>query len=58
MDPVIDEMLRARHPIRPDVFKRWCAHLRDVVQPQLDELDSLKADPPAVDDKPKKGRAA
>lgn len=55
MDPIIDEILRVRLPIRPDVLRRWQTHLRDVVQPQLTELDELKADPPKPE---KKGRAA
>lgn len=57
MDPVIEEILRARRnePIRGDVLRRWQDHLRNTVQPQLDELDALKADPPA---KAKSGKAA
>jgi len=58
MDPVIDEILRTRRgdAIRADVMRRWQTHLRDVVQPQLDELNELKAaDPPKPE---KKGRAA
>ncbi len=48
MDPIIEEICRARRnePIRGDVLRRWQDHLRNVVQPQLDELDELKADPP------------
>lgn len=45
MDPVIEEMQRWRpgDPVRNDVARRWQQHLRDVVQPQLDELATLKA---------------
>ena len=55
MDPVIEEMLRWRvdAPIRSDVARRWVSHLRDVVQPQLDELASIKA-APITDRKSKK----
>lgn len=48
MDPVIAEMvqkiLNYRHmtvPVRQ--MRSWAEHLRDVVQPQLDELAALKA---------------
>jgi hypothetical protein len=56
MHPIIDEILRARLPIRPDVHRRWSDVLRNEIQPQLDELAELKADPPKPD--AKKGRAA
>jgi len=57
MDPVISEILRIKtvESIRPDVLQRWSRYLREVIQPQLDELAELKADPPQV---AKKGRAA
>lgn len=47
MDPTIEEMCRVvlnygRTPSRVDLT-RWCAHLQGVVQPQLDELEQLKA---------------
>lgn len=56
MDPIIEEILRVRLPLRPDVLRRWQTYLRDHVQPQLDELNELKADPPKPESK--KGRAA
>lgn len=45
MDPVIEEIQRLRpgEAVRSDVARRWQQHLRDVVQPQLDELATLKA---------------
>lgn len=47
MDPIIEEMsirvLNYGHaPSRHDL-RRWCHHLQGVVQPQLDELEQLKA---------------
>jgi hypothetical protein len=45
--PVIEEINRARGEVRPDVLRRWQQRLRDDVQPQLDELDALKAPIPA-----------
>lgn len=53
MDPIIEEILRAKNyeSVRPDVFRRWQSYLRDTVQPQLDELNELKADPPQVTSK-------
>jgi hypothetical protein len=58
VDPVIGEMLRWRvdEPIRSEVARRWVSHLRDVVQPQLDELESLKA--PVPERKPTKKESA
>jgi hypothetical protein len=59
VDPVIEEMSRWRvdQPLRSEVARRWVSHLRDVVQPQLDELNALKA--PIPDRKtPKKESAA
>lgn len=49
MHPVIEEVLRARpgDPIRVEVLRRWQQKLRDEVQPQLDELDALRAPVPA-----------
>jgi hypothetical protein len=43
--PVIEEINRARpgDPIRADVLRRWQQVLRNDVQPQLDELDALRA---------------
>ncbi len=60
MDPVIAEILRAKtfETVRSDVFRRWQNYLRDVVQPQLDELDALKAPVPAQPESMKKGRAS
>jgi hypothetical protein len=47
--PVIEEINRARpgDPIRADVLRRWQQQLRNDVQPQLDELDALRAPVPA-----------
>jgi hypothetical protein len=56
MDPILDEILRCRLPIRPDVLRRWQQHIREVLGPELQELAELKADPPKPDTK--KGRAA
>lgn len=33
--PVLDEILRAKLPIRPDVFARWQREIRAEVLPQL-----------------------
>jgi hypothetical protein len=58
MHPLIEEILRVRRnePIRGDVLRRWQDSLRNDIQPQLDELNDLKADPPKPE--AKKGRAA
>lgn len=42
MDPIFEEMARARE-VQPRALRRWVDYLRDVVQPQLDELAALKA---------------
>lgn len=48
MDSIIEEMgrdvldLRNTAPHR-NTLRRWATHLREVVQPQLDELEQLKA---------------
>lgn len=50
-DSVIDEMgqriLDWRHKVGHGIHQadveRWARHLRDIVQPQLDELEQLKA---------------
>jgi DNA-binding GntR family transcriptional regulator len=49
VDSVIEEFARRildwQHRQIPRVdLQRYAAHLRDVVQPQLDELDALKAE--------------
>jgi hypothetical protein len=50
MDQVIEEMSQRilnwghRQIPRAD-WMRWAQHLQDVVQPQLDELEALKAKP-------------
>jgi hypothetical protein len=50
MDSIIEEMsreildLRNTTPHR-NMLRRWATHLREVVQPQLDELEMLKAAP-------------
>ena len=36
--PVLEEILRAQHPIRPDVLRRWQQTLRDEVVPVLAHL--------------------
>ena len=48
-DSIIDEMgrdiLDYRHTtVHPNTLRRWARHLRETVQPQLDELERLKAD--------------
>jgi hypothetical protein len=45
MDPVIEEIGRVRQPvdIRPSKLRDWQQYLRDVIQPQLDELIVLQA---------------
>jgi hypothetical protein len=55
--PVIEEINRARpgDPIRADVLRRWQQALRNDVQPQLDELDALRA--PVLTPKSKKESA-
>ncbi len=42
MDPIIEEICRARHPqdIRPASLRRWQDYLRLTVQPQLDQLQT------------------
>lgn len=52
VDSIIEEMSRRildwRHTVSHGVhnhdLKRWAEHLRDQVQPQLDELETLKAE--------------
>jgi hypothetical protein len=39
--PVLDEILRARLPIRPDVLRRWQHEIREIVQPLLQEREEL-----------------
>lgn len=53
LDPIIEEMNRRVFDWRHRTFarvdlERYAAHLRDVVQPQLDELEKLKADTSAT----------
>lgn len=56
MDSIIEEMGRrvldwrhkAGHGLHQSDIERWARHLRDVVQPQLDELEALKAERAAV----------
>ena len=44
MDPVINEIVMCKGlPQRESVWRNWQDYLRDVVQPQLDELAELKA---------------
>jgi hypothetical protein len=48
-DGVIDEIgrdvLDFRHTtVHPNTLRRWALHLREVVQPQLEELGRLQAD--------------
>lgn len=58
MDSVIEQMTQAKDVPRYDVFRRWASYLRDVVQPQLDELARLKAEASPAATKPRKGQAA
>lgn len=46
MRPILSEILRARLPLRPDVLQRWQRELRDVIGPDLDAYDALKAAKP------------
>lgn len=41
MHPTIEEICRARLPIRPEVFRRWQRELRERIQPLLDERDQV-----------------
>ena len=43
MDPIIQQMMQCKPPIRNDVFARWVEHLVKVVQPQLDRLEGVDA---------------
>jgi hypothetical protein len=45
MDGILSEICRARtgEPIRGEVLRRWQSHLRDVIAPQLDEIEYLRA---------------
>lgn len=44
MDAVINEIVMCKElPTRESVWRNWQDHLRNVVQPQLDELEQLKA---------------
>jgi hypothetical protein len=48
VDPIIEEMVLrilnyGHRAIARHDWQRWTWHLRDVVQPQLDELATLKA---------------
>lgn len=52
-DSIIEEMSRdvldLRHTTpHPNKLRRWATHLREVVQPQLDELEQLKTAQVAV----------
>lgn len=47
-DPIIDDIVTViinhRHTaVHPNKLREWAHHLRDVVQPQLDELEALKS---------------
>lgn len=47
MDSIIEEMGQKildwrKFPIHRHDAERWARHLREVVQPQLDELEALK----------------
>lgn len=45
MDPVIQEILRAKsNTIQPHAWRRWRDYLRNVIQPQLDELAQIKTE--------------
>lgn len=39
----IDELKRLREPVKPGVLRRIAEDLEREVQPQLDELDAIKA---------------
>lgn len=41
MHPVLDEILRAKLPIRPDVFGRWQRAIRTEIAPKLDAADQI-----------------
>jgi len=40
-DPLLEEFARAPGSLRPDFFRRVQRHIRDVINPQLDERDRL-----------------
>ena len=42
MDPIIEEMQRARLPIQPHVWAHWLNYLAVDVQPRLDRLEELE----------------
>lgn len=44
MDPILDEILRMRpnEAVRLTVLRRWQAHIRESVYPQLQELAALR----------------
>jgi hypothetical protein len=46
MDPILDEILRIRRgeSVRPDVMRRWQAHIRETLYPQLQELADLRTE--------------
>jgi hypothetical protein len=46
--PVIEDICRARLPLRDDVLRRWQQKLVAEVQPRLDELDALHAPIPTT----------
>lgn len=43
---VLDELLRARLPLRPDVFRRWQMAIRDEVIPAIERAEDLAAQKP------------
>jgi hypothetical protein len=44
MDPILDEILRMRpnEAVRLTVLRRWQAHIRESLYPQLQELADLR----------------
>lgn len=49
VDSIIEEMGRElldyrKTTIHPNTLRRWAQHLREQVQPQLDELEAFRAE--------------
>lgn len=43
MHPVLEEIARARLPVRPEVFARWQQTIRNEIGPELDRLSAQEA---------------
>ncbi len=41
MHPILNEIMRAKLPVRPDVLLRWQRAIRDEIGPDLDRLALL-----------------